>query len=200
VADGEVVRRWPLEPGANGAGEVRWDGFVGDAPARTGTYVLRLNRGGEASASAVGDASPQFDLLEALFPIRGPHTIGRSEVQGFGGGRGHQGHDVFARCGTPLAALTKGVVHFVGFQGRAGNYVVVNTPSGESYAYMHLRDAALVRRGQRVFAGQRLGYVGQTGRAFGCHLHFELWTAPGWYQGGRPRDPIADLTRWDAWS
>jgi murein DD-endopeptidase MepM/ murein hydrolase activator NlpD len=200
VSDGRVVRRWPLEREDDATGEVRWDGYVGDEPARTGTYVLRLNRGGEAAASAVGDASPQFDLLEALFPIRGRHTIGRTETQRFGGARDHQGHDVFARCGTPLAALSKGVVHFTGAHGRAGNYVVVNTPSGESYAYMHLRDAPLVRKGQRVFAGQRLGYVGDTGRAFGCHLHIELWTAPGWYQGGRPRDPFADLVRWDAWS
>jgi murein DD-endopeptidase MepM/ murein hydrolase activator NlpD len=200
VADGGVVRRWPLEPGANGDGEVRWDGFAGDEPVRTGTYVLRLNRGAEAAASAAADADRQFDVLEALFPIRGPHAIGRSPMQRFGGARGHQGVDNFARCGTPLAAATKGVVHFTGFQARAGNYVVVDTPDGASFAYMHLRDPALVRKGQRVFAGQRLGYVGQTGRASGCHLHFEQWTAPGWYQGGHAVDPLGELLRWDAWS
>ncbi len=30
----------------------------------------------------------------------------------------------------------------------------------------------------------------QTGRASTCHLHFELWTAPGWYEGGKPIDPL----------
>ena len=84
-----------------------------------------------------------------------------------------------------------------GFQGAAGNYVVVNTPDGGSYAYMHLRDEALVVKGDRVYAGQRLGVVGATGHASGCHLHFELWTAPGWYQGGRPVDPLPSLARWD---
>ena len=77
---------------------------------------------------------------------------------------------------------------------------MVNTPNGESFAYMHLRDPALVRKGQQIFAGQRLGYVGDTGRADGCHLHLERWTAPGWYQGGHPFDPLPGLVRWDAWS
>ena len=49
-----------------------------------------------------------------------------------------------------------------------------------------LPGAPLVRTGQRVFTGQALGEVGDTGRASGCHLHFELWSAPGWYQGGSP--------------
>jgi hypothetical protein len=31
----------------------------------------------------------------------------------------------------------------------------------------------------------------------GCHLHFEQWTSPGWYDGGRPIDPLPDLKRWD---
>lgn len=197
VADGAVVRTWRLDPDED-EGEVRWDGFAGDAPVRTGTYVLRLNAAA-APVAAVGDGSDaQVRIIEALFPVRGRHTIGRTVTQRFGGPRGHQGHDTFARCGTPLAALSKGVVHMAGFQGAAGNYVVVNTPDGGSYAYMHLREPALVTKGDRVYAGQRLGLVGDTGRASGCHLHLELWTAPGWYQGGSPYDPFPSLVRWDA--
>jgi murein DD-endopeptidase MepM/ murein hydrolase activator NlpD len=41
--------------------------------------------------------------------------------------------------------------------------------------------------------------VGETGRASGCHLHFELWTAPGWYKGGRAVDPLPTLRRWDSY-
>ncbi len=65
------------------------------------------------------------------------------------------------------------------------------------YAYMHLRQRAAVQVGDSVYTGQDLGEVGETGNAVGCHLHFEEWSAPGWYDGGRPVDPLPDLTRWD---
>jgi murein DD-endopeptidase MepM/ murein hydrolase activator NlpD len=48
--------------------------------------------------------------------------------------------------------------------------------------------------------GRRIASVGRTGRADGCHLHFELWTAPGWYRGGRAYDPLGKLRQWDGWS
>ena len=200
MPQGTVVKAWPLDAAPAGAGAVSWDGFDGDHPAPTGTYLLRLNDAAAGAATLDAGSDTQFDLLEALFPIRGRHRIGRSAGQRFGGARGHQGQDTFAACGTPLAALTKGVVQHAGFQGAAGNYVVVQRPDGESYAYMHLREPTTVQAGDRVFTGERLGYVGQTGHADGCHLHLELWTAPGWYEGGHPYDPVAALERWDAWS
>jgi murein DD-endopeptidase MepM/ murein hydrolase activator NlpD len=39
-----------------------------------------------------------------------------------------------------------------------------------------------------------------TGDATACHLHFEIWTAPGWYEGGSPIDPLPYLEKWDAYS
>jgi murein DD-endopeptidase MepM/ murein hydrolase activator NlpD len=55
-----------------------------------------------------------------------------------------------------------------------------------------------VKRFARVAAGQRVGAVGDSGNASGCHRHFEIWTAPGWYEGGEPYDPRPSLDRWAA--
>ena len=65
---------------------------------------------------------------------------------------------------------------------------------------MHLTGPSPVRQGQRVYTGQVIGTVGESGNASGCHLHFELWTAPGWYDGGRPFDPYPSLRDWDCGS
>jgi murein DD-endopeptidase MepM/ murein hydrolase activator NlpD len=126
----------------------------------------------------------------AVFPIAGRHEIGRSAVQRFGGARGHEGQDVFARCGTPLVAAHPGTVQHADFEGRAGNYVVIQMADGGSEAYMHMAEPTALTVGTPVVAGQPIGLVGDTGDAQGCHLHFEYWTAPGWYEGGSPIDPL----------
>jgi murein DD-endopeptidase MepM/ murein hydrolase activator NlpD len=133
-----------------------------------------------------------------VFPIRGPHTFG----QGFGAaraGHSHEGQDIMAACGTPLVAASRSVVRFRGRQGAAGNYIVLrDLVSGQDFAYMHLLAPAPVIRGQRLTAGQAVGNVGRTGDATACHLHFELWLAPGWYRGGKPTNPLPVLQGWDA--
>jgi murein DD-endopeptidase MepM/ murein hydrolase activator NlpD len=62
-----------------------------------------------------------------------------------------------------------------------------------SYFYAHMRRPAAVRRGERVWAGERVGAVGNTGnaRTVGCHLHFEI------HVHGRPIDPAPALARWE---
>jgi murein DD-endopeptidase MepM/ murein hydrolase activator NlpD len=87
------------------------------------------------------------------------------------------------------------------YQGNAGNYLVIdNAGEGTDTMYAHLRDPATVTKGTRVHTGDAIGYVGDTGDAQGCHLHFEEWSSPGWYTGGSPFDPLPDLKAWDALS
>jgi murein DD-endopeptidase MepM/ murein hydrolase activator NlpD len=129
---------------------------------------------------------------ELVFPVLGEVKYG-GFANRFGGGRGHQGHDVFADCGTPLVAAAAGRVLENKFQGSAGNYLVIRTEDGRDHVYAHLRLPSPLRDGEKVEAGRRLGSVGDTGNAWDCHLHFEVWTAPGWYRGGHPIDPLPFL-------
>lgn len=131
-----------------------------------------------------------------VFPVGGAHEYGTGTNR-FGGGRGHKGQDVFATCGTPVVAAVSGKVTTAKWQDAAGNFAVITADDGTSQAYMHMRRPALVKQGARVVAGQQVGEVGETGRATGCHLHFEFWTAPGWYKGGEPVDPLPFLRRLD---
>ncbi len=106
-----------------------------------------------------------------------------------------------AACGTPLIAARGGRVQYSGYQGAAGNYVVIDG-RGTSYdmGYMHLLEPSPLQEGTTVRTGEPIGLVGQTGDATACHLHFEIWTAPGWYEGGSPIDPLPYLQKWDAYS
>ena len=187
-----------------------WDGLAADGSVvPDGRYEFRVyaeNAAGvrASSAQASGEkpaASPDsFMLLGHKFPVRGAHDYGEFQAT-FGGGRDHKGQDVFAECGTPLVAARGGTVKIKQFHDRAGNYVVIDGEQTDvDYIYMHMRDAALVDKGARVHTGQLIGYVGDTGRVNGCHLHFELWSGPGWYTGGSPFDPLPLLKAWDKYS
>jgi murein DD-endopeptidase MepM/ murein hydrolase activator NlpD len=203
--DPAPVASWAPPAGEAGAIQtIAWDGAIpGATTAPEGRYEFRVSvaNGGASAAQAASTASSAFLLLSHAFPIQGPHRIGMSATQRFGAarsGHSHQGQDVFAKCGTPLVAAMGGKVKFKAFQSAAGNYLVIATDEGVDHAYMHLRAPAIVAKGDRVTTGQLLGYVGDTGDADGCHLHFEKWSAPGWYTGGQPVDPLADLQAWDA--
>jgi murein DD-endopeptidase MepM/ murein hydrolase activator NlpD len=209
LSDGVAVSRW--EPGVippETPQTVTWDGTAGGRVQRDGRYAFRVSAQSASGATASSSQAPaaaaptapvpgSFLFQRNIFPIRGAHTMGTGTAA-FGGGRGHQGQDVFARCGTPLVAATGGVVKFKRYQSRAGNYLVIDgNRTTYDYAYMHLRDPALVNQGDHVYTGQPIGFVGDTGDADGCHLHFEVWTGPGWYSGGHPVDPLPLLAAWD---
>ena len=196
--DGAVMMRWPLALAADGTGVVEWDGTVKGVPQPAGRYAFRVVGASTAEVSTEAGSDTEFALVDAIFPIRGKHDLGQSAANGFGGGRGHLGQDMFAACGIPLVAAQAGRIVAAEYHSAAGYYVVVKRSDGQSHAYMHMQGPALVREGDRVKAGQAIGNVGESGRASGCHLHFELWTAPGWYSGGKAVDPLPTLRLWAA--
>jgi murein DD-endopeptidase MepM/ murein hydrolase activator NlpD len=211
---GEVVRSYyrndiaPQTPDS-----VSWDGTVaGGRPAPNGRYAFRIapQAGGPAarpafrrSATSSSSTGLGFSLYGYAFPLLGPHDFGGAGGR-FGAGRAghtHEGQDVMAGCGTPIVAARGGTVQYSGYQSLAGNYVVIDAKgTGMDFMYAHLIQPSPLRTGDPVFTGQPIGEVGQTGDATACHLHFEVWTAPGWYEGGSPIDPLPLLERWDAYS
>ena len=85
----------------------------------------------------------------------------------------HLGIDYAAPTGTPVQTIGDGRVIFAGLKGGSGNLIEVQHSNGYTTYYMHL-SRILVRNGQRVEQGQRIGLVGMTGLATGPHLDFRI--------------------------
>lgn len=221
-AKGEIVKSFYRNDVApNTANSVRWDGTTAAArPARNGRYrfrVLPQRAGAEArramarsirrakrrAASSSRAFSLGFALYGFAFPVLGAHDFGGAGAR-FGTGRAghsHQGQDVMAGCGQPLVAARGGRVQLSDHHGSAGHYVVIDgRASPWDFMYAHLAKPSPLRKGDIVRTGQPVGAVGRSGNASACHLHFEIWRAPGWYEGGSPLDPFALLKRWDRYS
>jgi hypothetical protein len=209
AADGAVVKTWsPPVPAPGQIQSVTWRGRIGSAAAPPGRYAFRLtaaaaNGALARSSQTTYDGRDSFDLYDHVFPIRGRHNFGGAGAR-FGAGRYgrfHEGQDTFAACGTRILAARGGRVQYQGYHGAAGNYLVIDGIATDvDYAYMHMLAPTPFATGDRVFTGQLIGAVGESGNARGCHLHFEMWGAPGWYQGGSAFDPLPSLLAWDTWS
>lgn len=104
-----------------------------------------------------------------------------------GGGTGfHAGIDVAVSSGTPIRACRAGTVMIAGWQGGYGNTVVIDHGGGMATLYAHQSSIA-VSVGEKVLAGEVIGYVGSTGNSTGPHLHFEVRIS------GNPVDPVPYL-------
>ena len=200
-ASGGVYRRWTLDDVAPRERQsITWNGKRDGHQVPNGEYFFRVrDDGGRKADRAHSKGDRRFGVFDHRFPVRGRHTYG----DGVGAGRGHMGQDVFARCGTKLRAARGGRVQWVDNQrGGAGHYLVIDGRGTRlDYVYMHLKGRAPLREGERVKTGERIGRVGRSGNATGCHLHFELWSAPGWFDGGHHlRSVTRKLRKWDSWS
>jgi murein DD-endopeptidase MepM/ murein hydrolase activator NlpD len=88
--------------------------------------------------------------------------------------RYHTGVDLTAPLGTRIVAAGPGVVVASDGGSWAGNHVVIMHADGSRTLYAHM-SAKVAQPGTVVKAGQLIGYVGMTGRAFGYHCHFEYY-------------------------
>ncbi len=88
--------------------------------------------------------------------------------------RMHHGVDLSGPKGEPIFVTGNGVVESVGYDFFGyGNYVLVNHGFGYKTRYAHLRSYS-VTQGQKISRGDQVGEMGDTGRSFGTHLHYEV--------------------------
>lgn len=96
----------------------------------------------------------------------------------------HAGLDFTAASGTPIYATADGVVRDAGFNtGGYGNRVLINHGFGYETTYSHMYKVK-ARVGERVKRGEVIGYIGNTGKSTGPHLHYEV------HRNGIAVDPI----------
>jgi murein DD-endopeptidase MepM/ murein hydrolase activator NlpD len=93
----------------------------------------------------------------------------------FGSYRAHLGVDYAAGIGTPVVAVSDGVVTFAAWSGQSGRLVTVRHSGGYETLYLHLSSFGPgIRPGVHVSQGQLLGRVGMSGAATGPHLDFRI--------------------------
>lgn len=195
---------FPLYFNGPGTQTIAWNGWTAASIwAPDSVYRFKLAEPGAAGATLSGQTKP-FKLRRHAFPIPGSHSFGGAGSR-FGASRPghiHQGQDVSAACGEKLYATEGGTVTTKAYQASgAGYYLVIHGAiTGTDHVYMHMKKPSWADQGTTLYAGQQIGKVGSTGASSGCHLHFERWTAPGWYRGGSPYDPLPELQYWDAYS
>lgn len=156
--------------------------------------VLRLMEESEARVADAADELEDLSALRLAFPQVWP--VSGSLTSGFGYRRSpisrtrklHAGIDVAAPRGTPVYAVSAGLVHTARYNSGYGRIVVIDHGFGIRSRYAH-NSSLLVRKGERVEAGQLIATVGSTGQSTGPHLHFELLI------DGQAVDPLDYLPR-----
>ncbi len=99
----------------------------------------------------------------------------------------HDGVDIAASEGTPIAAICDGVVEEVGEGDGYGRYIIIKVDGQHSFIYAHCSEV-LVKEQECVQSGDTVALVGNTGRSTGSHLHLE------WRENGEAIDPSTILS------
>ena len=146
-------------------------------------YALRAQAmSGQVTRALEGGLTPnfagdwtQFADAPSIWPLEGrvASSFGEREDPFNGEGAFHTGIDIDAPYGSPVRAAGDGDVTGGSTGSGYGREVIINHGHGVETIYAHLSAIAVVA-GQHVTRGQVIGYVGQSGRATGPHLHYEV--------------------------
>lgn len=117
----------------------------------------------------------QFANTPTLWPVQGPvgSSFGERQDPINGEGAFHPGIDIDAPYGSPVRATGDGEIIAARMANGYGREVIIDHGHGLTTLYGHMSSLAVVP-GEHVTRGQVIGYVGQSGRATGPHLHYEV--------------------------
>lgn len=145
-------------------------------------------------------ATAAFGIDVGVFPVaelRKPFHNDWNEPRS--GGRRHRGTDLLAQSGIALRAIEDGVFQQTSAGSLGGLSVYLVGDSGARYYYAHMDRVEPLVEGQRVYAGQTIGTVGDSGNAKGSpHLHMQ-W-APDGETGWENPFPLLDALYGEGWS
>lgn len=121
------------------------------------------------------------------WPTNKPYYI--SSSFGWRWGKMHEGLDITGTGhGSPIYAANNGTVEIAGYNSTNGNYIYINHNNGYYTIYAHLAQI-LVKQGQAVSMGTKIGTMGSTGFSTGTHLHFSIYYGYP-YRGGVAKNPL----------
>lgn len=161
------------DTGSSHPGRLRYVEFDG---ARSGVAAYRFNPGdGTAFFDRTGRSLRTGFLRTPVDGARLSSSFGARDHPVLDYSRKHEGLDYAAPRGTPVMAVSDGVVERASRYSSFGNFVRLRHGSGLTSAYAHLsRYADGLDKGDRVEQGEVIGYVGATGLATGPNLHYEV--------------------------
>jgi len=152
-------------------------------PSRSVSDIGALTRQAEDIEKNLSTLLTHFDGKRELFattpsiaPTVGWHSSGfgprqdpfNPSVRAF-----HYGLDIATAYGSPVVAAADGAVLTVARDGYLGSHIIINHGNGYTTVYGHL-SKVLVRSGQKIKRNDVIGQVGNTGRAIGTHVHYEI--------------------------
>jgi murein DD-endopeptidase MepM/ murein hydrolase activator NlpD len=130
---------------------------------------------------SVSPIDPQESWISSSYGVRISPFTGKEQF--------HPGVDIAGAEKTPIVAPAKGTIVFAGKDGALGMSVRIKHDSVHESIYGHLHKAS-VKKGQHVERGEVIGYMGNSGRSTGPHLHYEI------VKNGKNVNPFQYMMDW----